>query len=179
MYSEFYKIWSFWGIPVYIHWSTALFSILLALSSVLLGIQMIFFVLGVLFLLLLHEYGHAFFARRFGYEVEQIELFPMFGVCSYETPNDEYEEAIVVWGGVVAQFSLFLPVMLLLVVMGMSPFPVLNALLFVFAYFNVILMGFNLIPFPPLDGTRAWNLLPIYVQKRVEMREEKKGRFPK
>jgi stage IV sporulation protein FB len=179
MVREFYKIWNFWDIPVFIHWSTVAFSGVLVLCSTFLGIQMIFLVAAVLTVMLLHEYGHAYFAERMGYKAERIDLFPMFGLCYYEAPDTQYEDAIVVWGGVVAQFALFLPAMLLRVALGTTSFGILNVLLVVFVYFNAFLMAFNLLPIWMLDGSKAWELLPIFIRTRQEMRDQKREKFGK
>jgi Zn-dependent protease/CBS domain-containing protein len=127
--------------------------------------------------ILLHELGHAFAARREGIEVAGIDLFLFGGVMKMsrdtDTPGAEFRVAaagplvtllIVIVGGLVTiavagPDRLFdagrlsgnqtedIPVVLLSVLVG----------------FNVLLLGFNLVPAFPLDGGRiarsiAWRL---------------------
>ena len=127
--------------------------------------------------ILLHEIGHALAARREGIEVTGIELFLFGGVMKMsrdtDSPGAEFRVAvagplvtllIVIVGGALTMLfagpdRLFeagrltgdqtedIPVVLLSVLVG----------------FNVLLLGFNLIPAFPLDGGRiaraaAWRL---------------------
>lgn len=179
MLNEFYKIWNFWDIPVFLHWSTALFGGLLVLCSPFLGYQMIVLVVCVLTVLLLHEYGHAYFARRIGCQVEQIEIFPMFGFCYFEAPDTQQEEAMIVWGGVVAQFLLFVPALLVRLIVGTTSLGILNVMLVVFVYFNAIVIAVNLLPLRVLDGSKAWELLPIYLKARQETRDQERIKLGK
>jgi Zn-dependent protease len=127
--------------------------------------------------ILLHELGHALVARREGIEVAGIDLFLFGGVMKMsrdtDTPGAEFRVAaagplvtlgIVIVGGLLTVLiagpdRLFdagslsgdqtedIPVVLLSVLVG----------------FNVLLLGFNLIPAFPLDGGRiaraaAWRI---------------------
>jgi Zn-dependent protease len=127
--------------------------------------------------ILLHELGHALVARREGIEVTGIDLFLFGGVMKMsrdtDTPGAEFRVAaagplvtagIVIMGGLLTvliagpdrlfdagslsgDHSEDIPVVLLSVLVG----------------FNVLLLGFNLIPAFPLDGGRiaravAWKV---------------------
>jgi Zn-dependent protease len=127
--------------------------------------------------ILLHELGHAFAARREGIEVAGIDLFLFGGVMKMsrdtDSPGAEFRVAaagplvtlgIVIVGGLLTvliagpdrlfdagslsgDHSEDIPVVLLSVLVG----------------FNVLLLGFNLIPAFPLDGGRiaraaAWKI---------------------
>src|SRR3954453_2416357 len=115
--------------------------------------------------LLLHELGHAVAARREGIEVSGIELFLFGGVMKMsrdtDTPGSEFRVAaagpavtlaiVVVVGGLGV---LFVGAARLV---GASRFTgrhegILLVLASTVVGFNLILLGFNLIPAFPLDG---------------------------
>jgi Zn-dependent protease len=127
--------------------------------------------------ILLHEIGHALAARREGIEVTGIELFLFGGVMKMsrdtDSPGAEFRVAaagplvtllIVLLGGALTMLfaggdRLFDTVRLT----GDQTEDIPIVLLSVLVGFNVLLLGFNLIPAFPLDGGRiaravAWRL---------------------
>lgn len=119
-------------------------------------------------LLLLHELGHAFMARRFRLEVEDIVLWPLGGMARIrEMPEDPRTEAWVAAAGPLVNLSLAaiaLPVALLA---GGEPSGALRiaaievpmsdgigGLATLFAAINLCYGVFNLIPAFPMDGGR-------------------------
>ena len=127
--------------------------------------------------ILLHELGHAVAARREGIEVSGIELFLFGGVMKMsrdtDSPGAEFRVAaagplvtllIVVVGGLATMLlwgseRLFDSVALT----GDQAEDIPIVLLSVLVGFNLLLLGFNLIPAFPLDGGRiaraaAWKL---------------------
>jgi Zn-dependent protease len=62
---------------------------------------------------------------------------------------------VIAWGGVVAQFIVAAPIMVLTETLGYTRFQALNTVLGVWGFFNVFVAAFNLIPAPPLDGAIA------------------------
>lgn len=100
--------------------------------------------------LLVHEFGHVFVVLLAGYRIRQFALYP-FG-CSMEldqmvelSPEDE---ARIAFAGPVA--NLFAA----LLVMAFSGGPGVGAGIQLFFRYNLVLMGFNLLPALPLDGGR-------------------------
>lgn len=112
-------------------------------------------------LILLHEIGHAAMAQRLGYRATDIHLSAIHGLCTYDTPESPREDALVAWGGVLAQLAVALPLLALDQVPGFAARPFAGIPIAVFGYYSVALVVFNLIPTPPLDGAKAWKLLPI------------------
>lgn len=105
---------------------------------------------------LLHELGHSLLALRYGIEVKSITLYLIGGVSAIEIPKQptlEFRTALV--GPLV---SLGLGAVFLgasLVVTSTVP----NLFLQNFAYINLVLGGFNILPAFPMDGgrvLRAW-----------------------
>jgi len=126
---------------------------------------------GVLFILLLfvfvvmHEYGHALTARKFGIKTRDITLYPIGGVARLERmPEKPIEELWVALAGpavnVVAAIVLFGYLLLTrtfepLTSLSVSAGSLVERLMIV----NLWLVGFNLIPAFPMDGGRVLRAL--------------------
>lgn len=111
--------------------------------------------LGLFVSVVLHEFGHAVVAVRFGHGIESITLWVFGGVTSFaEMPGTARRELRIAAAGPLA--SLFVGVGCYLAV-GLLP-EMLHATRFVFGYLaivNVGLAGINLLPGLPLDGGRV------------------------
>lgn len=157
------------GIDVYIH-----ATFLLILSWVALGHWsqgLVGMISGVLFILMLfvcvvlHEFGHALAARRYGIKTRDITLYPIGGVARLERmPDQPWQELWVALAGPAVNFviaaalfawlmltAVFVPLEQLTVTTG----PFLERLLVT----NLFLAGFNLLPAFPMDGGRALRAL--------------------
>ena len=159
----FWQLGRWMGVPVALHWSALLpfgwcllhrQNVLAALSSV----------LAFLVLMAVHELGHAVAARSRGFEVIGIRLYLLHGVCEVEAPEREEDDVFIAWGGVLAQLCLFVAALLVLqAASALLPgsAPVLQPVLFVFLHANLVIAAINLFPMAPLDGHRAWRVLPL------------------
>jgi len=119
---------------------------------------------GFLFLLVVHELGHAAVAMWRQVEVERIRLLFLHGVCVHEEPYYEEDDVLIAWGGVAAQFVVLLIALgvdLLLTMLALTAPLAVWLLLGVLIKTNLFLIIFNLIPIPPLDGAKAWRALPM------------------
>ena len=126
---------------------------------------------GVLFILLLfvfvvmHEYGHALTARRYGIKTRDITLYPIGGVARLERmPERPIEELWVALAGpavnVVIAAILFAYLLVTrsfqpLTSLTISTGSIIERLMLV----NLWLVGFNLIPAFPMDGGRVLRAL--------------------
>jgi Zn-dependent protease/CBS domain-containing protein len=166
-----WKIGRLLGIDVYMH---VTFLLLIAfvgishwleertLAAVLSGIA---FILALFLCVVLHEYGHALMARRFGIKTRDITLLPIGGVARLERmPEDPKQELLVALAGpavnVVIATVLFAILILTNAVETIEGLSVargsfIERLMLV----NVSLVLFNLIPAFPMDGGRVLRAL--------------------
>ncbi len=102
---------------------------------------------------LLHELGHSLLALRYGIEVKSITLYLIGGVSAIEIPKDpklEFRTALV--GPLVSLGLGAVFFALSLAVTATVP----NLFLQNFAYINLVLGGFNILPAFPMDGGRVF-----------------------
>jgi Zn-dependent protease/predicted transcriptional regulator len=129
------------------------------------AIQGLAFILILFLCVLLHEFGHAVAARRYGIHTPDITLLPIGGVARLQRmPDRPMEELVVAIAGplvnVVIAAAIFLGLGARAVIFGDIPIgnprvPILTQVMWV----NVVLVLFNLIPAFPMDGgrvLRAW-----------------------
>jgi len=159
------KLGRFFGINVFVHWSFWLLPLWVVLyhrfdaDAAPLGMQLALLA-SVFACVVLHEYGHALTARRFGIRTQDITLYPIGGVARLdrmsERPWEEFFIAVagplvnvaiaVVLGTVTAAGSLFVP--------GFLDHPV-GMYLVLLTALNGMLVLFNLLPVFPMDGGRV------------------------
>lgn len=163
------------GIPVAIHWSFILILVFFAYRGFASGLaygEVLYFLLFILvlfFCVLLHEFGHALMARRYGIRTRSIVLLPIGGVATLEKmPDNPKEELAVALAG---------PAVNILIAIALFPFadlgllfpaegemPVLfkaewNFALSYLYFVNLMLVVFNLLPAFPMDGGRVLRAL--------------------
>jgi len=126
----------------------------------------LFLVAAYLGVLLLHECGHLVAAKRRGYPVWSIELYPFHGLTRYAAPQTHYDACVVAWGGVLAQFAVALPLILLAAFFGFTSIGIVNGVIAVFGYLSPVVAVFNLMPVHRLDGATAWQIVP-HLWRRV------------
>src|SRR5688572_20953886 len=161
------RLFSLFRIPVFIHWT---FLVLLAwiLGSTLYrgggweeAVRSAAYVLAVFACVVLHEFGHALAARRYGIGTRDITLLPIGGVARLERmPTDPWQELVVAIAGPLVNVALAAACYLLIALRGgLAPgfyamdaqVPLLDKLFVV----NVSLVIFNMLPAFPMDGGRV------------------------
>jgi Zn-dependent protease len=172
-----WKIGTFAGIAVYVHATFLLLLGWIALShwmqyqSLLPTLSGVAFTLALFVCVVLHEYGHALMARRFGIGTRDITLLPVGGVARLERiPDKPNQELWVALAGPAVNVVLACALWAYLLLtghfepirqMGLTHGIFLERLLFA----NLFLVGFNLIPAFPMDGGRVLRAL---LAKRME-----------
>src|SRR6266498_1980119 len=166
-----WKLGRFAGIDVYIH---ATFLLLIGWvgysywqqsqqwSEVLKGIL---FILALFLCVVLHEYGHALTARRYGIKTRDITLYPIVGVARLERMPDKPIEELWV--------ALMGPAVNVIIAAGLFAYlffsrslvPITNLTITSGSFLarlmtvNISLVLFNLIPAFPMDGGRVLRAL--------------------
>src|SRR5208283_2927139 len=140
------------GIPISI---TNGFMLYVAFLGFVGGWKLFFEILGIYFIVVLHEMSHSLTAQKFGYKVKSIELWPLAGLAMIDgdfTKNPWHEFAIAVAG----------PALNIVLFLFSAPFTKIvpepySAAIFWFCGVNLILGSFNLIPLGVLDGGRIFH----------------------
>lgn len=172
-----WKIGTFAGIAVYAHATFVLLLGWIALThwmqyqSFLATLQGVGFILALFGCVVLHEYGHALAARKFGIATKDITLLPIGGLARLERIPDKPDQElwvalagpavnVVIAALLAAYLSLtghFQPVQQI----GLTHGVFLERVMFA----NLFLVGFNMIPAFPMDGGRVLRAL---LAKRME-----------
>jgi Zn-dependent protease len=150
--SGWVKVGRFGRAPIRVHWTTPIGVFLLTHLSF-----NPFDWLAVCLLLLVHELGHAFLARRHRLAIVSIDMTAIGGACRIAGDPTLREAATVAWGGVIGQGLLLA---LALVVRGILHFitGMFDGFFDVLITTNILLAVVNLLPIRGLDGALAWRL---------------------
>ncbi|MCP4134572.1 MAG: hypothetical protein GY754_26600 [bacterium] len=144
------------------HWSV----LLTMLAAVYYNSHSIFTALiscaGAILIILLHEFGHYYMARRYRCEVYEIVVHYLGGYCVHEEPYTQYEDSMIAFGGVFAQLLLVVGSLVILGFLSLMNIP-LNLVLYsllinIFIMHNLFIIAFNLLPIPGFDGHSAWHI---------------------
>jgi Zn-dependent protease len=117
---------------------------------------------GLLFgIILLHELGHCFAARRVGGSAESILLWPLGGLAALNVPQHWYPNLIATIGGPLVNVLIAMiafPAFFVLDAIGpaWSQSHWVDTVRWVLLYANTYLLLFNLVPIYPLDGGRIF-----------------------
>ena len=155
------------GIDVYLHFTFLLLLAFIGLSHGLVGRSFdaalggVLFFTGLFVCVLLHEYGHALAARRYGIGTRDITLLPIGGVARLERmPGKPSQEFVVALAGpavnVVIAIGLFVGSQLGGWWQPLTSLSTTGGNLFErLLVANVFLVLFNLLPAFPMDGGRV------------------------
>ena len=165
------KIGRIFGIDVHVHFTFLLLLAFVGFSywqrthdveTALLGVG---FMVALFACVLLHEFGHALMARRYGIHTQDITLLPIGGVARLERmPENPIQELWVALAGPAVNVAIAALLGLWLIAtrgfwplseLAMASGPMVHRLLTV----NLFLVGFNLLPAFPMDGGRVLRAL--------------------
>ncbi|WP_028981974.1 site-2 protease family protein [Sporocytophaga myxococcoides] len=164
-------IGKFAGTKVLIHWTFLLLLLWIGFSAYRQGattpeiLLTVSFILTVFICVLLHEFGHALTAKKFGIATKKITLLPIGGLASIERiPEDPKKELWITLAGPMVNVIIAL---VLYLILGDKVIPtedrtnIISANTFFQSLFwiNVTLVIFNIIPAFPMDGGRILRAL--------------------
>ena len=165
------RIGRFAGIGVYIHWTFWLligWILYIQLSSghgLAVALEGVAFVAAIFACVVLHEFGHALTAKRFGVHTRDITLLPIGGVARLEhIPEDPRQELLIAIAGpavnVVIAAVLFLVIAFVRGIPSVAGYQLLTGdFLARLMFVNIALVVFNMIPAFPMDGGRVLRAL--------------------
>lgn len=166
-----YRLGRFFDIDVRVHITFFLLPLLMAFSafgrrgSLTAAAVSIAFLFITFAIVVMHEYGHALTARRFGIRTKSITLYPIGGVAMLESlPKKPWQQILVAIAGPAVNFVLAGAIAVAMSMLGYDVTgdalestslgaSVLGALL----QLNIVLGLFNLLPALPMDGGRVLN----------------------
>lgn len=151
--SGFFEVGRLAGAPLRVHWTTPIGLFILTHFS----FNPLVWA-ALLLVIVVHELGHAFLARRYGLRLVSIDITAVGGVCRLEGNPSRREASIVAWGGVLAQAALLVAALLVRGVISVVTFGLLDCVFDTLITTNLIVMALNLLPVRPLDGADAWRL---------------------
>ncbi len=172
------------GIPIKVHWSFSLllvFVTYIAVTNHIPSHDLVWFYSYVLLLfvfVIMHEYGHALTARRYGIQTRDIIISPIGGIARLERlPENPKHELVVALAGPAVNVLLVIFFLIVQLVSAASILPMSEELNFgSFSDFigylliiNIVLVVFNMIPAFPMDGGRVLrSLLTMMIGNRLK-----------
>lgn len=185
------KIFTAFGIPVFIHWTFGFIFVFIlwnAQSEGMTTMETLTYTalfMSLFVCVLLHEYGHALAARRYGVKTQDIVLMPIGGVARLEKmPDKPMQEFVVAIAGPMVNVVIAILLMLGIWLLTDPAYIELMANLVIsteegneiieeagiqipqtlqfainLAILNIVLVIFNMIPAFPMDGGRVFRAL--------------------
>lgn len=177
-----WALFTFKGIRVQVHWSFPLLIVYYLVSGLSNGmdaghtVQMIGYVLALFGCVVLHEFGHALTALRYGIRTRHITLYPIGGVASLERmPEKPAQELAVALAGPAVNLAIAVLIGIgLFFGHAFAPVEIDRGPVGVRAVLNVLMVGniglllLNLIPAFPMDGGRVLRALLALRMDRVK-----------
>ena len=149
------------GAPVFVHWSVFLIVAALAALSLKSPIYAVLAIGCYFAVIAIHEIGHAWVARRLGYDVLAIRIGIIHGHCVLEAPETEWEEVLISWGGVLAQVCVAVAVLIVAKLVDGLELPYFGLVVVFLGYLNFLIAFVNLAPGRGMDGETAWKIVPL------------------
>jgi Zn-dependent protease/CBS domain-containing protein len=172
------------GIKVYIHWTFSILLLWIIIANTSSGVALVdtawslLFILTLFLCVILHEFGHALTAKRYGINTKDIILLPIGGLARLERlPDDPKQELWVALAGPLVNVLIFLLLTFVLAFTGFESQALENlrldggTFLLYLTSANLILALFNLVPAFPMDGGRVLRAFLSLKMPRVKATE--------
>ncbi len=160
------------GIPVFVHWTFSLFLLWILYMGKSWGMDwqalamFATFMMTLFLCVILHEFGHALSARKYGVNTKDIILSPIGGVARLDKlPEKPLQEFIVAIAGPMVNVVIAVLIFIGLYLLTENGISVIGNERTFFNYtsnffpllfwLNITLVGFNMIPAFPMDGGRV------------------------
>ncbi|MFA5523913.1 MAG: M50 family metallopeptidase [Tissierellales bacterium] len=114
----------------------------------------------ITFTILIHELFHSIVAKKYGFEVEEIEIFPFGGIARFEQIKTIYpkEEIFICIVGPLSNF------IIALIFIGIKSFYFHSYLIDYIIKVNILMFTINILPIFPLDGGKIIrSLLSLFI----------------
>ncbi|MDH3649891.1 MAG: site-2 protease family protein [Saprospiraceae bacterium] len=188
MLSNAFRLFSVAGIPLKVHWTFGFFFLWIAYAGYRAGmdqtgiVHLCLFAVVLFCCVVLHEFGHALTARRYGVSTKDIIISPIGGVARLiSMPEKPVHELIIAIAGPMVNLVIatILGTFLVLVTdqgVGLignqvTLFNHLSNFLPALFWLNLFLIGFNLLPAFPMDGGRIFrSILSMRIGKEKATR---------
>jgi Zn-dependent protease len=161
------RLGTFAGIDVYVHTTFFILIAWIALAhwqaeqSIRAAVEGVAFILALFGCVVLHEFGHALTAKRYGIKTRDITLLPIGGLARLERmPDDPRQELWVALAGPAVNVAIAAILFAVLQATGaLAPLDTLTmtggSFLERLMVVNLFLVAFNMLPAFPMDGGRV------------------------
>lgn len=164
-----FKLATFFGVPLKINLLTLLFIVFIYFTMPELFPHYNLFAIGVfcvmLVFIVLHEYGHCLMAKKLGWKVEDITLYPIGGVARIHFKHmNPMEEILVVAAGPAVNVVLamiFATGMITTFLIDQNTIELIMVFL-ILTTMNITIFAFNVLPVFPMDGGRILRAILSY-----------------
>jgi Zn-dependent protease len=162
--SGFLVVGRLFGVPVRVHWAMPLGALWFSRFRVEPVVWAAFFGL-----VLAHELGHALVVRANRARATSVEVHVFGGLCRWRGEVTPLGRAAIAWGGIWAQMVVLALALLWAGLAGPAGSDAEWQVRSVCVSSNLWMIGLNLLPIPPLDGSEAWKLFPL-LRTRIRRR---------